>query len=61
MNRIEWQKHHGLTDDEMSYLTEILMVFNGKIVAVHDSPWAVINRKFIEMIDYLTKLIGLRK
>lgn len=59
--RNEWRDHYGLLEDEMEYVEAVLKTFDGKITAVNDKPWAVINKKFIMIMDYLTRLIGVKK
>ncbi len=38
MKRDEWQLKFGLLDDEMAYLSEILRVFEGRIVKIAENP-----------------------
>lgn len=38
MDRLTWQKHHGLTDEEMQKLEHILKLFDGKIVKITENP-----------------------
>lgn len=34
MNKIDWQNYHGLIDEEMVTLTDLIKIFNGKITSV---------------------------
>lgn len=34
MNKLEWQNYHGLSDEEMITLTDLIIIFNGKITSI---------------------------
>lgn len=60
MTKIELMKHHNFDVLDMSRIIKCLEL-GGEIVAINDKPWAEINKKFIMIMDYLTRLIGVKK
>ena len=59
MDRNEWQKHHGFSDEEMAEICTIKALFSGQIVAVrtkeeqaaHDA--AVIRRNQAVLLQWM--------
>lgn len=42
MNKLQWQTHYNITNEEMDLLFLLIKEFNGKIVSVNDY---IINKK----------------
>lgn len=50
MKKDEWQKHHGLTTEDMENICMVMEIFTGRVVAVNPETWAMSYNRYITRI-----------
>lgn len=58
MTKLEWQIYYGITDEEMTELTDLLDIFSGRITSVNPT---LIKNKLSTISTGLIKGIGYKR